>query len=142
MNLENIRKVRDAIAKLQDEPKRFNMVCWVNYINDIGTEYTSFEDEQKQIVNSMKEGDCNTCACIGGWTVVVLDENWDKYTYFMDRGAELLGLTHEEAEKLFTPWDAQFNLIGDPAKAGPKEAVKVLTHILETGEIDWNAAWR
>lgn len=149
MNLENIRKVRDAIAKLEKEPKRFNMSCWVDFINDRTTgiylDSGDIEEEYNYILNNIKEGDCNTCACIGGWAVAVLGDNSINMQHgFMEYGAQLLGLTDMEAAKLFTPWDVENNppLAGEPFKAGPKEAVKVLTHMLETNEIDWNAAWR
>lgn len=148
MNLENIRKVRDAIAKLEKEPERFNMASWVGYVDyhlflESSSEFDSIEEEYQCTLNSIKEGDCNTCACIGGWAVAILSKEYNPQSTFMEEGAELLGLTEEEAHKLFTPWDMYDTpLLGDPVKAGPKEAVKVLTHILENNEIDWNAAWR
>lgn len=105
MNVENIKKVRDHIAGLP--PERF----------------------------SMREWDCGTAACLGGWTerFFVGDEEYLTVASIMD----CLGISPSEAEDLFHPGRFMTETF-NPYDATPAQAVRVLDHLLETGEVDWS----
>lgn len=115
MNRKNIKKVRDAIAAV--ERKRFDMRLWT-----IGT------DDPRDLVHN-----CNTAGCIGGWTEGVLLKGRKDCR----DARELLGLTDDEAGELFYAWNG-------PALRGITQAhaVRVLDHLLETGEVDWKSTRR
>lgn len=123
MNRENIQKVRDHIAKLP--AKRFQMSEW---IARRGYAESPTLDEVRH--------DCGTCACIGGWTLALLSAKRADH-FSEDRAADLLGLTEDEAAELFRPegWSA-------PGLYTRPHAVRVLDHLLATGEVDWESTRR
>lgn len=106
----NLRKVRDFIAALP--PEKF----------DMGSPYP-------------EASECGTAACIGGWGRLVLG---DLPVTLLTFGEEAFGLTAHQAGALFYP-----NYVGDFSpmlEATPSHAVRVLDHLIETGEVDWSKA--
>lgn len=148
MNINNIKIVRDHLKELvkSKRTRQFNMSHLVAYIDNNKEEDSAFI--------AMKEGACNTSACICGWAAVLLGtkEELAKHEVYGNAiwslGREKLGLTYGQAEELFAPWDIDFieekypdERAWDVQKATPERAIKVLDHIIETGEIDWNKAF-
>lgn len=121
MNRENIQKVRDVIAGLP--PERFDMSA---YCRGPGLARATIGGAVHV---------CGTAACIAGWTAAIFkprtrlvdDPNGDDRLFFT--AASLLGLDEADAHRLFIPCD----LCGRTTT----EAVRVLDHLLETGEVDW-----
>ena len=112
MNRENITKVRDVIAGLPSA--EFDMRDWGNH-------------------------ECDTAACIGGWTarVVLNDRSLTERVC-----GDALGLTVGQRSTLFYPRGIELPDGGywSPYDATPTQAVRVLDHLLATGEVDWNVA--
>jgi len=123
MNVENIKRVRDHIAGLPAE--RFNMDCWA-----VGAGQTfPFQLGAEAFLS-----DCGTCGCIGGWTNAVFREG---VLYSQHAAAKRLGLNEETADALFFPDQA---ITGSYDTITIPEAVAVLDHLIETGEVDWSVA--
>jgi len=124
MNRENILAVADAIEKHSIPDLGFNMG---NYVTTAGSSVT----------DNSGYG-CGTVACIAGWCKAVRDGkapqpvwvddfNWEKQ-------ASWLGLSVGEGERLFIYYPGHGNDIQ------PSQAVSVLRHLAETGEVDWDRA--
>lgn len=145
LNVENIRKVRDVLDGISEKTKSFNMRVFVGKEvpsgTYIGTDFLT--------TGTLKEGDCQTCACIAGWTASVLlpPETVLEYDYIEKEAERLLGLSYSQSRELFipsetTPTDPNW----DPFSATPKQAAKVLDHLIKTyeetgeGEVVWDAA--
>ena len=80
--------------------------------------------------------ECGTPACIAGWAGRIFSTRITQA-----EGYEILGLNEEQAWDLFLPGN-QLNLIGrfyNEITLG--HAVKVLDHLIETGEVDWHVAF-
>jgi hypothetical protein len=121
MNRENIQKVRDHIASLP--PERF----------DVSRFFGLGSDELPEDAETAKAGqfvtNCGTTACVGGWTLAVLDPEHSIFGAPV-RAAELLGIDRSEARELFYG--------GICVSAEQRQAVAVLDHLLATGEVDWS----
>lgn len=93
---------------------------------------------------------CGTAACIGGYALMAkigaltsVKEIMKHYTTSVPQISILsqyyLGLTEEEAERLFTPFtNAERYQWVEQATAD--QAIRVLEYLLHTGEIEWNVA--
>lgn len=81
----------------------------------------------------MREWDCGTSACIGGWIERLF--KLDPEGHWQDTG-EAVGLTRDQASELFFMDGTSFPM----EKVGRREAVAVLDHYLDTGDVDWDAA--
>jgi hypothetical protein len=125
MNVENIKRVRDVIAALP--PERFDM-RWV-FVED-GHE-ADWRTGHTQHANLVKG--CNTAACVLGWTLVTLRPK--AAVQGVSTGAELLGISDDQADELFTP-----DRFDEPGRYTHAQAVRVLDRLIETGEVDWAAA--
>ena len=44
---------------------------------------------------------CGTTACIAGWALTLAGKRMRKFTNYMNQGRKILGLTQQEARKLF-----------------------------------------
>jgi hypothetical protein len=126
VNRENVLKVAEAIENHSIKWLGFNM-------SFIGT--TADEDHPDRL-NS-----CQTIACIAGWTKAVLEPvgssaeflHWTE-RHFTHDVADLLGLDGYESAELFLPDRVEWDTIT------PAQAVRVLRHLAETGEVDWSVA--
>lgn len=123
INVENVRRVRDLIAQL--EAGRFDMTVWAARTS--GVAEVCAEDVVPTLLH-----DCNTAACIGGWTEALLgtpETGADDDTIV---GKYHFGMTEDEAGALFYP-----NAMPRRTQA---EAVAVLDRLIETGKVDWDYA--
>lgn len=133
MNVENILKVADAIEQHSIPNLGFNMALWYapagrNYPDNSGR-------------------NCGTVACIAGWAYSVARglslaaTNVDTAAY--DAGVkakQFLGLTEEEASRLFMPHiDGEDHDVGR-CGVKPERAIAVLRHLAKTRKIDWSVA--
>lgn len=125
MNKKNILKVADAIERGRVARKRlgFNMATWA----DDGKGGPATPDRSGH--------NCGTVACIGGWVDAVRLRTTDACT-IMDADSEgtveFLGITQDQAANLFFPRGFS------GGKHTPAQAVRVLRHLAETGEVDWS----
>ena len=123
---DHIIQVRDLIAEMN--PVRFDMADWGR-----NTLLFNAVSPHEMVHN------CFTAACIGGWCdalrmpdVRVLPAQRDEAAT-----AAWLGLTADDGNALFymTRTDEHFDNVT------PSHAVAVLDILLETGEVDWDAAF-
>jgi hypothetical protein len=119
LNRENIRKVRDVIARLSRA--RFDMQAWAR-----DTDGDHFA-EPDQLLHQ-----CGTSGCIGGWTEALIDGD----------AADSLGLNYSQSRALFYPEDKPLPGGLNPYEATPAQAVAVLDHLIATGEVSWAVAER
>lgn len=86
--------------------------------------------------------ECGTAACIAGYALCAAFGNKVAKKKFLFWGnawfaaKRVLGLSAHEASRLFEPYDDN-NKIARKTRA---QAVKVLRHAAETGEINWSVA--
>lgn len=123
INRENMQKVRDLIAAL---PRRkFCMSHWAASKQPHGV----FAPVEFTKSGSPK---CNTVACIGGWTQLAIDGSGQCPDERV--AAQLLGLSYEQAQKLFyTPYGLGMSSVTNA------EAVMVLDDMLARNQP--NARW-
>ncbi len=128
MNIGNILKVADAIEKAS--VCNFNMASWVQV------------------------EDCGTSACIAGHCYIMqggeLSINTDsrdarilryaEYSSVVPLARDFLGLTDDEAGKLFLPTDNANINTGDLDDITSEHAVRALRILAITGRVDWIAA--
>lgn len=127
MNRENIQKVRDRIASLP--PERFDMAGVFMRDGDLSGPGC---DGAPATPGEFMEA-CGTAACIAGWTLAVLSPAGDACPS-LKQARGLLGLGLATSHSLFIPDDFCTR------RYTPDEAVRVLDHLLETGEVDWERA--
>jgi hypothetical protein len=147
MNIENVTKVRDHIKAL--DATRFAMENYFGIRTSPKVRSPASQLNLGDLANntnaSIIEGSCNTCACIAGHTLVVLEPNARTprdETGITARAAKLLGLSKTKAGRLFIPdfcdnWFIENTVMENVTR---KQAVRVLNHLIETGEVDWSYA--
>jgi hypothetical protein len=89
--------------------------------------------------------DCGTAACIAGWAAFLFSREAVSARYSEDLdsppvhdiAAGLIGLTEREADNLFVPMGPGFLAWSQITNA---HAAAVLTHLINTGEVDWSVA--
>lgn len=115
LNIANITIVRDKIASLL--PEKFDMKEWANGSSRVGD----------------IRHDCDSAACIGGWTDALFwpDEDGDVYRITPNFAYEQLGLTKQQGDDLFYPEEVPLSSITQ------QDAVTCLTRLIETGEVRW-----
>lgn len=84
---------------------------------------------------------CGSPACIGGWARAVFAFRVAK----IDDAAPMLGLGKGDMDLLFYPnldpkHDATMGDGRSPYRATATDAAAVLTHLINTGEVDWSVA--
>lgn len=96
-----------------------------------------------------REDACGTACCIAGAIVQfenlispVLSGAHDFFDSYDGAGvgtiaAKHLGISEEDAEQLFEPWN-EFGFEGYSEFSDPQRAAKVVRHYLETGIVDWD----
>lgn len=125
MNKENVLAVAAAIEGHTIPDLGFNMGNWV------AKESSTRPDRSGH--------SCGTVACIAGWTKRIRTQipvgiNED---FYWGPEAKWLGLDVDEGEELFFGDDWTCAHLNDVT---PSEAVAVLRHLAETGEVDWSVA--
>jgi hypothetical protein len=146
MNTERLTKLAEWLeAGATHERITFDMQCGVTF-NDDG--------DGRAFVEGTKDfEDCRTTCCIAGAAVqffadqetldALRDDFNAKYeeeltwTNVFEQAADLLGLSYQEAEDLFTP-DVS---LGGTLKcfSDPAWAARTIRHLISTGEVDWEA---
>lgn len=124
LNRENVAKVRDVIAA--HDPSRFDMGAWAEQV------HTNLDVEPTELLHN-----CETAGCIGGWTQALFETEADHQTASAARASKFLGLPEHEGETLFYVYGCAKDM-DDVTQA---HAVAVLDILLETGEVDWGAAF-
>lgn len=126
----NLRRVRDFIAGLP--ANKFLMCTFGAFAGD---------DWRAASSQEVKHG-CGTAACIAGWANALLST--DDIPNLGERPFEsacaLLGLQRDDGEMLFWPWNLSDDFDWVSEEATPAQAVRVLDHLIETGEVDWSKA--
>lgn len=123
MNKENIKIVRDHLASIDDS--RFDMrdLLIRDGVPDCIDDY---DDGPAKLLRG-----CGTAACIAGWTNFIFSpKTKGAHT---THAAETLGLDGSQCFALFLPLG-----FGTPGKYTREQAIRVLDHLLETEEINWN----
>lgn len=152
MNKENINKLIDRLQHLPPGTE-FYMGAWIMQIGDEGD--FAFVSKAVREKIDLPEHWCGTTACLGGWAAILRIESegykWQLTAYndliHIDPvngqeelihetpgqyGRKWLGLGEDTAHALFVPvYSAHFN-------ARPHQAVLVLEHLRDTGEVDWS----
>lgn len=127
MNRENILKVADAIAQHSIPNLGFNM-AWIY--------------AEANLYNPDQSGtNCGTTACIAGWAYAVEhggripDLPEEVEIKAADAASKFMGLPPRKSDDLFYPFGHKERLAIEPS-----QAVAVLRHLAETGEVDWSIA--
>ena len=122
-NLERIAEIRDYLQE-QVPDAEFNMGSW-------GLLVRSIEDGLTIGVNIS----CESPGCIAGHVCVyyALDFRMGDSRKTSSNARNILGLTEEEADKLFYVPD-----LYDRSIVTPQDAAKVLDCYLKTGEFNWD----
>jgi hypothetical protein len=88
--------------------------------------------------------ECGSPVCIGGWgrRMFATGDRFDLLSF----GVEMLGLNRSQASDLFFPGyapgaEAWADRGSTPYHATPKQAARVIDHLIATGEVDWSAAF-
>lgn len=123
MNRENIKRVRNVIAGLP--AKRFDMGLWAGE-----------RDGESHVAARRLRHDCGTCGCLGGWTNATFGT--PKHAMGIESASAKLGLDEGQAQALFFPQGAGCAW----REITTAHAVRVLDHLLETGEVDWQSTRR
>lgn len=120
MNRENILKVADAIESHSIPDLGFNMSLWI--------------DRKPGPEDDRSGHNCGTTACIAGWAVAVMNGGVipEVGVPIQDDAEKYFGLNWTDGEDLFVNWVGK--------SPTPAEAVIVLRHLAETGEVDWDRA--
>lgn len=123
---ERLMYLRDFLQELP--AGRFDMIYYGRTANA----------EEFNLPTARVRNDCGTAACICGWANVVFGE---AETDDMDAARNLLGLDYEAGHDLFMP-EVWMSDDTHAWSATPADAAQVLTHLIETGEVDWSVARR
>jgi hypothetical protein len=112
MNIERLTQLRDVLAALPDE--RFDM--------------STFGPESSQLLHN-----CGTVACIAGWAAAIFAEPG----ITDGAAARTLNLDPDLAHDLFFADDHPLKETDGLEAITRSDAVKTLTHLIETGEVKW-----
>ena len=109
-------------AFLRDLPEqKFNMTTWAQRA----------DADSKNAHLAIRDMECGTTACIGGWTNTLWPQEWRLWD--STRAMDTLGLTLDQGQELFFGAGTQFSITSS-------QAADVLDHYLATGEVDWSVA--
>lgn len=129
MNVEAIKKVRRHLGKIK--ARHFDMSDF--FVLGDG-EYTEIARKKFRTNGEALEGSCGTAACIAGHALALLLPTEPIPADPEEAARKLFGLSREEGHDLFVP---HYHTNDRTTRA---QAVRVLDHLLATGEVDWNAA--
>lgn len=139
MNIKALNGLIDLLENLPPEKERgFNM--------------SDYHSDDLSHLSTHTKHECNSVSCIAGWAALYMktdgtllkrprDLGWN-FRGYMETAQGLLGLTQDQSLCLFEPmfyvasvcdkdWDA----------VTPVQAVKVLKHLRDTGEVNWDLAF-
>jgi hypothetical protein len=123
-----VRKLAKAIGRLKDMPHPDKPYTYL--FRERGNFF--------QMALWRENWDCGTVACIGGTAQVVLDDSPEQKGIGVTRIRKLLELDDYQGDDLFylsvTGWRLKLH------EVTVAQAVKVLNHYADTGEVDWSVA--
>ena len=90
-----------------------------------------FSARGRKVVDG-KVHSCGTAACIVGWTGKLFAPDVEALDFDSNTAAELLGLNDAVMAQLFVPEGYD-----KPGQYSRDDAVRVLNHLLATGEVQW-----
>lgn len=126
MNKENVLKLA-AHLRTEEAAAKFDLDYWIARPSQPGS--------IKGVAIGSAIGRCGTVACIAGHATILAQPSMvvdDSYTGGAGRIArDWLGLSASEADDLFEPSKVSYGLVTADI------AADVLTHLAETGEIEW-----
>lgn len=100
-------------------------------IQKVRDHIASLPPERLDMYNWFREAECGTVCCIGGWTNLVLGPDEPRERWSVSKARGRLDISYTQADELFFG-------AGVSSAVGPAQAVAVLDHLLETGEVDWS----
>lgn len=139
MNTERILEIADTIERTNHS---FHMSKWLQ--SDTGVSHMMGIAATHGIDALVAEAErCHTFACLAGWAVLLYgdDRLGEPYQTVYIYGQELLGLTDQQARRLFQP--KPFNRPGEPEISchyndiTAAYAARVLRQFAHTGEVNW-----
>lgn len=107
VNIPRLTAVRDQLLAIP--PETFNMIHTINRV----------------------DYPCGTVACIAGWACL-LDDPLTPASVVLSKAQELLGLTTEQANELFTP-----ETVESWSAITPQQAADTIDRLIATGEVTW-----
>lgn len=123
MNVKLLRKIQKHILA---EPKRFIMGSWVQRKTE---EWPTIGDFA---INEGRFPKCGTAACIGGWTLILSEEDPDETFNVQKRAAKLLDLDYRQGCTLFDAynWPDEF---GDDFRSAkqPKRRARIAAEFID-----------
>lgn len=129
LNVENLTRLRDTILAVPDQ---FDMEHWARDASGNSTTR-----------DQLLAHNCGTAACIGGWaSVIFFQESADPDPVMVSEYevAEVLGIEDWQADQMFFP--ARRTPDGNcPYQTTNVQAARVIDHLIETGEVDWEVAF-
>ncbi len=130
VNTENVMALAAFLEELPEHSDRhFDMNCWLVEDHHGDTEFGT-------------DG-CDTAGCIAGWAYVLAKEAGMPEANFPNgalpseirfTATMFLGLGWSQSRALFLPD------VVDLSKVSVEDAIKVLRHLADTGEVDWEGA--
>lgn len=139
MNIERLTILRDHLQKI--DARNFNMTDWHEMERPNGWDMP--QGEYDQIMNTLREAKhvCGSVACIGGWGDIIFENELKALTgpiklEYTEIG-HILGLTHQQQNQLFFPNPEELPGKKDMSEITLDEAIQTLTHLIETGEVNW-----
>jgi hypothetical protein len=142
MNKERVLQVADVVEKGHHKFNGVHAFLFMPSWLVQEKHYATRKDFEEQLPMTREDlgghgHECNTAACMAGFTCLVLDyentKNGDMY-FIEDRARHLLDLTYDEARALFTSHTSE-------QITGPM-AAKVMRHFAETGIVNWELAYQ
>lgn len=107
---------------------------------------TGHDEGEFDMTNWQHKGHaCGTPSCMAGWATWIVEGRptgplEHLHSECEDAAAQYLGLTYEQADELFLPFDAETAEGYDTNNIQPHHAIAVLEHLRDTGKVDWSFA--
>lgn len=161
MNLANMNRLIDHLKKVPRDA--FDMGEWFSRVissddplRDEYSEISSYSEGEEVIfeihpawaaeVLTKQEGpgpyDCNTVACIAGHAALLATAETKHRPEDIEYYAQdWLGLTNEQATRLFTPFGLTLPEGCHYDDVTPQIAARACEHLRDTGEVDWWGAF-
>lgn len=122
MNVEKFTLLRNTIL---ESSNHFDMDVWF----------------KGRDIEDLREHKCGTAACIGGWAAALFFPALSPYHVGTQEIAIELDIPYSRARALFYPPLPDRNGEPCPYNATAEQAVRVMDHLAETGEVDWSKAF-
>ena len=146
MNAERINQLADDLDKVQAiNPNGFNLNVWGYGMLRSIPAFDSMENSTLSTDDRIEQ--CGTAGCIAGWTALLYGElRHAEHPSSFAHG--YLALNEYEAHDLFAPTEYDEDESDDCnsnrviyAQINAGMAAKVLRHLANTGDVDWNQTY-